>query len=63
MQSPETKEIGTAIGFASAFLFSSVFGMHSCPPSPLVIRQLISISFAYLFEPMFTCLLFFFSRT
>ncbi|KAG6528188.1 hypothetical protein ZIOFF_010338 [Zingiber officinale] len=28
MQSPETEEIGTAIGFASAFLFSSVFGIR-----------------------------------
>ncbi|WOL06282.1 hypothetical protein Cni_G15014 [Canna indica] len=28
MQSPETKEIGVAIGFASAFLFSSVFGIR-----------------------------------
>ncbi|XP_074567613.1 uncharacterized protein LOC141824258 [Curcuma longa] len=28
MQSPDTKEIGTAIGFASAFLFSSLFGIR-----------------------------------
>ncbi|RZR82457.1 hypothetical protein BHM03_00008881 [Ensete ventricosum] len=30
MQSPETKELGIAIGFGSAFLFSSVFGMPFC---------------------------------
>ncbi|CAL9086555.1 unnamed protein product [Musa textilis] len=28
MQSPETKELGIAIGFGSAFLFSSVFGIR-----------------------------------
>ena len=28
MQSPETKVIGDALGFGSAFLFSAVFGMH-----------------------------------
>lgn len=27
MQSPDTKAIGDALGFGSAFLFSSVFGM------------------------------------
>lgn len=28
MQSPETKVIGDALGFGSAFLFSAVFGTH-----------------------------------
>lgn len=28
MQVPETKEIGDALGFGSAFLFSSIFGIR-----------------------------------
>jgi hypothetical protein len=32
MQSPETKALGDAVGFGSAFLFASVFGMFFTIP-------------------------------
>lgn len=47
MQVPETKNIGDALGFGSAFLFSSVFGMcslhlflveHTCPLSCMLLN-------------------------
>ncbi|KAH7541786.1 protein FATTY ACID EXPORT 4, chloroplastic isoform X2 [Ziziphus jujuba] len=36
MQAPETKAIGDAVGFGSAFLFASVFGIRLVATSKLV---------------------------
>ncbi|KAF6156806.1 hypothetical protein GIB67_033275 [Kingdonia uniflora] len=50
MQAPETKDIGDALAFGSAFLFSSVFGIRLAatqkliPAGPLLVLSLCALA-------------------